>query len=222
MTNLKMNLFVKKIESLQYKAALAITGAIQGTSHEKIYQELGLESLKSRRWYKHLSFMFKIMNNKAPNYLLNFIPKTQQTITTRNNHIPNDHCRANCFKYSFFSFILESDSLAIFKSRLLSFIRPIQSNVYNVFDPTGLKLLTRLCLGCSHLNEHRFRHNFQDCLNPLCSCSLEIEDTVYYLLHCHHFSHYHFHAREMVLHACLCIKNYVYIKQSLWVLIYIV
>ena len=31
----------------------------------------------------------------------------------------------------------------------------------------------------SHLNEHKFRHNFQDCLNPLCSCSLEIEDTVH-------------------------------------------
>ena len=30
-----------------YKAALAIAGAIQGTSHEKILQELGLESIKS-------------------------------------------------------------------------------------------------------------------------------------------------------------------------------
>ena len=44
--------FCDKIEFVQYKAALAITGAIQGTSREKIYQELGLESLKSRRWYK--------------------------------------------------------------------------------------------------------------------------------------------------------------------------
>ena len=36
----------EKIESVQYKAALAITGAIQGTSREKMYQELRLESLK--------------------------------------------------------------------------------------------------------------------------------------------------------------------------------
>ena len=41
--------FCEKIESVQYKAALAITGAIQGTSRDKSYQELGLESLKSRR-----------------------------------------------------------------------------------------------------------------------------------------------------------------------------
>ena len=39
-----------KIESVQYNASLAITGAIRGTSPENLYQELGLESLKSRRW----------------------------------------------------------------------------------------------------------------------------------------------------------------------------
>ena len=33
----------EKLESVQYKVALAITGAIQGTSREKIYQKLGLE-----------------------------------------------------------------------------------------------------------------------------------------------------------------------------------
>ena len=42
------------------------------------------------------------------------------------------------------------------------------------------------------MNEHKFRHNFHNCLNPLCSCSLEIEDKVHYLLHCHHFSQYRF------------------------------
>ena len=31
---------------------LAITGAIRGTSKEKLYQELGLESLEKRRWYQ--------------------------------------------------------------------------------------------------------------------------------------------------------------------------
>ena len=41
--------FCEKLESIQYKAALAITGAIQRTSRDKIYEELGLESLKARR-----------------------------------------------------------------------------------------------------------------------------------------------------------------------------
>ena len=34
-----------KIESVQYNAALAITGAIRGASKEKLFQELGFESL---------------------------------------------------------------------------------------------------------------------------------------------------------------------------------
>ena len=52
-----------------------------------------------------------------------------------------------------------------------------------------LKLLTRLRLGLSHLNEQRFNHNFQSCINnPLCSCSLGIESTTHFLLHCRHFS----------------------------------
>ena len=43
-----------------------------------------------------------------------------------------------------------------------------------------LKLLTRLRLGPSHLSEHRFNHNFQNCINPLCSCNLKIESTTHF------------------------------------------
>ena len=35
----------EKLESIQYNACLAITGAVRGTSSEKLYHELGLESL---------------------------------------------------------------------------------------------------------------------------------------------------------------------------------
>ena len=188
-------------ESVQCKVTLAITGAIQGTSRKKIYQELGLESLRARRWYKRLSCMFKIVKEEGPNYLINLIPKIQQITITKINRMPTFQCRTACFKNSFFPSTLNywyeldetirnSESTSIFRSRLLSFIRPLESNVYNIFDPIGLKFLTRLRLGFSHRNEHRFRHNFQECMNPLCSCSLEIEDTSHYLLHCHHFSQY--------------------------------
>ena len=87
---------------MEYKAALVITGAIQGTSHDKIYQKLGLESLKSRRWYKRLSCVFKIMKEEAPNYLKNFVVKCEANTRTRNNSKLTFNCRANCFKYSFF------------------------------------------------------------------------------------------------------------------------
>ena len=92
----------EKLESVQYKVALAITGAMQETSREKIYQEIGLESLRARRWYKRLSCMFKIVKEEAPNYLINLIPKIQQTTRTRINLMPTFYCRTGCFKNSFF------------------------------------------------------------------------------------------------------------------------
>ena len=46
--------------------------------------------------------MFKIMKEEAPNYLMNLIPKCNQTTRTRNSHIPIFHCQTDCFKYSFF------------------------------------------------------------------------------------------------------------------------
>ena len=59
--------------------------------------------------------------------------------------------------------------------------------VYNIKNYFGLKLLTRLRLGLSHWNEHIFNHNFQNCINPLCTCSLEVESTAHFFLHCHHY-----------------------------------
>ena len=38
-----------------------------------------------------------------------------------------------------------------------------------------------------HLNEHIFNHNFESCINPLCTCSLEVESTSHFFLHCHYY-----------------------------------
>ena len=57
------------------------------------------------------------------------------------------------------------------------------NHVYNIHDPICLKLLTRLHVNFSHLREHKFRHNFLETLNPLCSCGLEIESTKHYVLY---------------------------------------
>ena len=43
------NSFHEKLESTRYNATLATTGAIRRSSREKLYQELGFESLQQRR-----------------------------------------------------------------------------------------------------------------------------------------------------------------------------
>ena len=68
-----------KIESVQYSAALAITGAWRGTSQRKLYAELGWESLSSRRWSRRLTLFYKIVNNLAPDYTMDPIPQLHQS-----------------------------------------------------------------------------------------------------------------------------------------------
>ena len=48
---------------------------------------------------------------------------------------------------------INSEPISLFKRRILSFICPVQSNIYNIFDLKSWQSLTRLCLGLSHLNE---------------------------------------------------------------------
>ena len=113
----------------------------------------------------------------------------------RSNLYRNFSTATNYFKSSFFSYYISewnklstvlrnSASASIIKNDLLKFIRPKNATIYKIFDHIGLKLLTRLRVNLSHLRQHKFRHNFLDTLNPLCSCSLEVESTSHYLLRC--------------------------------------
>ena len=58
--------FSSKIESVQYNASLPITRAVRGTSQEKLYQALGLESLKSRRWLRRICYFYKLIKTQKP------------------------------------------------------------------------------------------------------------------------------------------------------------
>ena len=55
--------FQKGIESIQYNAAVCNTGAIRETSKEKLFEELGLESLQHRPWYRKLCCFYKILKD---------------------------------------------------------------------------------------------------------------------------------------------------------------
>ena len=179
--------FHQKLDSIQYNAALPIVGAIRGTSKEKLYNEPGLEALEKRRWYRKLCCFLKIFRYKCPRYLFNIIPTSVSTYNTKNtNNIPLLKVKHNFFQNSFFpSALIEwnkldlnirnSESLNIFKKTLLNFSRSSENTVFNCHNPKGVKLLTRLRLGLSHLREHNLKHSFQDSLNPICSCGNDIE-----------------------------------------------
>ena len=191
--------FHQKMDSIQYNGALAITDTVRGTSREKLYQELGLETLRQRRWYRKLCYFFEILKCQSPAYLFRIPPHFSKAYNTRtNNKIPLFSGEHNFFINSFFpSTVIEwnnldlkirnSKTFSAFKKSILKFIRPSSNSIFNCHSPKEIKLITRLRLVLSHLREHKFQHNFQDILNPICSCGDAIKTTVHYLLHCPNF-----------------------------------
>ena len=188
--------FQQKLESLQYNACLAITGAMRGSSRKKLYQELGFDSLQQRRWYRKLCSFFKVFKNERRRYLFNVIPIRNPAYSTRNHvNIPLFKTNHNFFKNSFFPSTMikwnnldhelrNSDTYGTFRNAILKFIRPSPKSAFECHNLQGIKFLTRLHLGLGHLREHRFKHNFQDSLNPLCKCGAEVESISHFLLHC--------------------------------------
>ena len=63
-----------------------------------------------------------------------------------------------------------------------------KKNLFSVHDPLGTKLLTHLRLKLSRLNEHKFRHGFNDKINPMCACGTEVKTTDNFHLRCHFYS----------------------------------
>ena len=63
-----------------------------------------------------------------------------------------------------------------------------QKPLFVVHDPAGVKLLSRLRLKFSHLNEHKFHHNFKDALSPMCDYGSETETTDHFFLRCPFFA----------------------------------
>ena len=166
---------MEKAERIQYQAAIAVTGAWQGSSRSKLYEELGWESLSKRRWCRRILQLHKILSNKAPSYLKAKLPRHHRPLYSQNNnntfHVIR--CRSSRYMNSFFpdaiiswnNIITHFDnipSINILKDHILSMIRPKKKNIFGIHDPLGLRYLLQLRVGLSSLRYHKKCHNFID------------------------------------------------------------
>ena len=195
--NSKLNYQMRTLESLQYQAALAVTGAWKGTSTQKIYEELGWESLHHRRWFRRITQFYKIMNVLTPQYLLDPIPMPRRHLFGRyaTNDLYEFSWRNLRFLHSFYpdSVITWNslgpetrniETLSGFKKKLLETIKPKAHSTFNIHDPDNLKYLFQLRVGLSLLKSHKKNHNFKDTPNDDCHCGTGIESTEHFLLSC--------------------------------------
>ena len=162
--------FTIRLEQTQYSAALAVTGAWRGTNRQKLYKELGWEGLYNRRWFRRLGHFFNLRRTGAPDYLYALFPMGitlkydlrnmheyeepfSKTKRSSNAYFTNALHEWNLFDET----VRNSATLAEFKRKLLTSIKPVKNSLFGVLDICGVKQLAMLRLEFSALNEHRFR-----------------------------------------------------------------
>ena len=142
-----------------------------------------------RRWFRKLCTFYKIKTIGVPQNLSDLIPQINHLYNTCvTEDVRTFYSRTDAFKCSFFQYtvlelnklvwnIKQSKTLLSFRNSSLKTDWPIPKPIYNLHNHTELTLLNTLRLGPNHLIQNKFNHNFRDCVNPLCPCSLEIEST---------------------------------------------
>ena len=125
-SSLTLNYLMNILEKTQYQAALVVTGCWKGTNTDKIYEQLGWESLYQRRFFRRLVMCYTMMNNMTPDYLKKPIPSLSHRI--RSTDIPPMKYRTDRYLHSFYpdsvvswnnigSELRNAKSLSIFKQK---------------------------------------------------------------------------------------------------------
>ena len=183
----------KRLERIQYSAALAVSGAWRGTNIDRLYEELGWESITIDGI--DLPFLQATMNQSSV-YLYQLVPPLRSVkYNLRGANVYESNVEGtNRFASSYFQdcikewnqlhvSIRSSQTISEFERKLIHLVRPKRQSYFGVHDIEGIRYLTQLRVKFSDLREHRSRHNFR-CLSPLCTCGNGEENNEQFLLHC--------------------------------------
>ena len=159
-SSISLNYLMDSLEKNQYQAALAITGTWNGSSHNKLYNEFGWESLTDRRWARRLIQFYKIKNNYTPIYLKSPIPppRTHLFGLRAENIIPKIKFNTTCYRDSFYPHSIKVwnnigsefrniASLSLFKANIFKLVRPSRKSLLGLHDSSGVKRPFQLCVG---------------------------------------------------------------------------
>ena len=148
----------KNIESVQYNAALAITGAIKGSSCEKIV--LGVRTgipLWNKTGEKIVFTLYKVFSIGQPYYIYDLLPSIISSHGHANLNISRTFFILNVIDEwnKLDPDICSSTSNTLYCNILFKIIGSVQRKIFNINDSAGKKLLLRLHLGFTHFREHK-------------------------------------------------------------------
>ena len=103
----------------------------------------------------------------------------EQELKISNNHFfpffVNEWCKSDIS-------LRKAEDIKRVNSMFKDFFNLKQKSQFAIHDLAGVKLLSVLRLKFSHMNEHKFRHNFNDAVSPVCDCGSETETTDHFFL----------------------------------------
>ena len=144
----------RKLESIQYEAAMAMNCAWKGNNTDKLLEELGWETLGNRRWHRRLCL---IVNNQAPEYLCDYVPdeNRNQDQFRHTNVFRNGNSSSKRYSKSLLPYcvniwskldhqIRACSTISQFKTALLSIIRPVRKSLHEIRNRHHSALIIRL------------------------------------------------------------------------------
>lgn len=182
------------LEAVQVEAARIILGVTKLCNINKMYGDLGWESLSNRREKHRLILFYKMKNNLTPAFLSDLVPEQVQDSSHYNLRNADDYlainARTSLYRNSFLPTavrewnnlspdIKSSPTLAIFKSNMKN-KRPFHPYLH-YGDRKSQVIHSRLRLNCSFLNEDLHRRSLVD--SPSCRCGLP-ETTHHFFFAC--------------------------------------
>jgi hypothetical protein len=169
---------MSKLDRIQYSAAKLVTSTLHYTSKEKLFAELGWESIKQRADYLGLTLYHKI-HCKLTRPLINYC---MPDLVDRTQNLRSDRVYQQLLitgmkiRNSFFPYMsrlwnklpkkVKSMNLDDFKLYLKEEVKPNRRKFYSKGNKHKCSLLTRIRVNRSYLNEHGFSITINE--SPAC------------------------------------------------------
>ena len=190
------NILKDELEKLNLEAIRTILGAVRGTSHQKLYQESGIISLKERRIRHKLVIFYKMVNGLVPRHLSCRLPSL---VSDRNpyhfrNPLERDvpFYRNEIARHSFVPSaaaewnnledkIKQANSISQFKRMLAQNDVKVPKFYYSEDRSTEI-IHCKIRLQISDLNNHLFQRYLR--ADSICDCGFRNENSKHYFFDC--------------------------------------
>ena len=192
--NLKLT-EIKRLENLQYRAARVVTGALNFTSRERLFEELGWETIANRTKFLGLCMFHKIHVHESRPLIRTCLTKLDWEkkcyLRSKGGYVPYPYFNQK-FLNSFFPFIskqwnnlpnsTKSKNLYDFKEQLKTDIKPERHKHFSFGPKDSNQIMTRFRTGRTNLNLNRFTIGLSE--DPSCLCHEKYETSEHFIMNC--------------------------------------